>query len=196
MESKITKNVTKANQNGRSTVTIGMMQDPMLRINQLKEKEKRPTRPIPPKISSLEAVKCDISFQWMDKFEAMHQARVQAAEKFSLEKKEAIEKVMFLEGDIIKKKEEIRRLETQLEKTNEFLRDMKRLVKDQRKVIDSCSKQQIIILQQHKIIERQQKEVRHLRITSNRLRKRMVLKKNLKTVSSPEPEVKIELGDM
>lgn len=121
-----------------------------------------------PPMSNLEAVKCDISYQWMTQFEQMHQDRLQTTKKIAEERAKADEKFQTLEAKYAKQKEKISRLETDLDKSNSVIREMKRLLRDQRKVFDACSNQMKINYRQNQMLNEQRKEIRRLRLLNLR----------------------------
>jgi len=150
---------------------------PTMRVNKEKNVVQQVNRQLPPlhkapaTISILEAVKCDISYKWMNQFERMHQERVQMAEVMQQERAQAAEKSQSLEANGIKLKEKVISLQSQLDKSNSVIREMKRLLKEQRKVIPVCSKQQAINYRQCKIIEEQRNEIQKLRVINFRSKK-------------------------
>lgn len=129
----------------------------------------------PQPMSNIEAVKCDIAYQWMERFEEMHQARLKTERKNVEERAMATEKIQALEIVRAKQKEKISRLEADVEKSNSVIREMKRLLKDQRKVFDACTKQRRINYRQHQIIKEQRKEIRSLRLL--KLRSKRLIRK-------------------
>lgn len=126
-----------------------------IQLTQPSQQLNQSTRQFAPAISNLEAVKCDIAFKWMEQFEEMHQERVQTAERFCQEQTEAADKIKALETKAAKKGEKAIGLQKELDKSNNIIRQMKQLLKDQRKCFISRVNQQLIIFRQHAMIERQ-----------------------------------------
>lgn len=95
----------------------------------------------------------------------------------------------------VTQREKINLLQSQLDKSNETIREMKCLLKDQRQVIGACSKQQIISYQQHKIIQEQRDKIRKLRLINFRS-KQMIRKLKNQHQIAPQVQIKSETHDV
>lgn len=182
------QNMTKIQLNERRVKIIeGLMEDPVQRRAELKKIERRENRPLPPqKMSKFEAEKCEISYKWMEKFEEMHQGRM-----------ELLETIRNLETDGVQKKERIAGLKFELENVNAIVGDLKSLVKDQRQIIDgvysSASKHKRIIFRQNLIIKKQRQELAKLHICNLRYKRLMrKFKRDSNVVSKVESKFEVE----